>query len=246
MNRIFETVEKNIDNLAEQEVLWSRCVSDEEMRSAKDGKIDLHLTHTKKLPADWLPSSVKGLKILCLAGAGGQQAPILAMAGAEVTVLDLSEKMLDRDRLMAEKYDLDIRCVHGNMCGMDCFADSTFDLIVNPASLMYVPDVSVVFRECGRVLKKGGTLILAAPAPVFYLCDWVEEGGYYKACNRMPYRSYEHAGQEEWIEFGHTMEEYLGGLAAAGFVISGYMEEQSEDITDLFFFVKAEVERKTV
>lgn len=93
MNRIFETVEKNIDNLAEQEVLWSRCVSDEEMRSAKDGKIDLHLTHTKKLPADWLPSSVKGLKILCLAGAGGQQAPILAMAGAEVTVLDLSEKI---------------------------------------------------------------------------------------------------------------------------------------------------------
>ncbi|MBD5460573.1 MAG: class I SAM-dependent methyltransferase [Lachnospiraceae bacterium] len=239
MKRIFERVEKNIDHLVEQDVLWSQCVSDEEMQSAKNGKIDLHLTQTRKIPEDWLPSSVKGLKILCLAGAGGQQAPILSMAGADVTVIDLSEKMLEKDRQMAEKYGLDIRCVHGNMCSMECFADNTFDMIVNPASLMYVPDVSVVFQECSRVLKKGGCIILAAPAPVVYLCDWVEEGGYYKACNRMPYRSYEHDGQGEWIEFGHTMEEYLGGLLAAGFCISGYLEEQLEDITELYFLVKA-------
>lgn len=240
MKEIFNMVEKNIDDLADNDVCWSRRVSDGEMQNAKKGIVDLHLTRTKKIPDSWLPSSFKGWKVLCLAGAGGQQAPVLAMAGADVTVLDLSEKMLERDRMMAERYDLDIKCVHGNMCSMDCFADNAFDMIVNPASLMYVPDVSTVFLECARILKKGGTIIMAAPAPVFYLCDWVEDGGYYKACNRMPYKSFEHAGQGDWIEFGHTMEEYLGGLIGAGFCISGYMEEQLEDITELSLLVKAD------
>lgn len=240
MKEIFDTIEKNIDNLADNGVVWAQCVSQEEMLDAKNGRINLHLTRTKKIPDGWLPASVKHLKVLCLAGAGGQQAPVLAMAGADVTVLDLSERMLEKDRMMAEKYGLDITCIHGNMCSMDCFADGTFDLIVNPASLMYVPDVSPVFRECARILKKGGALLLAAPSPVFYLCDWVEDGGYYKACNPMPYKSFEHGGQGSWIEFGHTMEEYLGGLTDAGFRISGYMEEQLADITELFFVVKAD------
>ena len=38
---------------------------------------------------------------LCLAGAGGLQGPLLACAGAEVTVLDLSRRMLDKDREIA-------------------------------------------------------------------------------------------------------------------------------------------------
>lgn len=43
--------------------------------------------------------------MLCLAGAGGLQAPLLACAGAEVTVLDLSERMLDKDRAVAARED---------------------------------------------------------------------------------------------------------------------------------------------
>lgn len=55
----------------------------------------------------------------------------------------------------------------------------------------------------------------------------------------MPYKSYKHADQGTWIEFGHAMEDYLGGLICAGFLISGYLEEQPEDITGLIFAVKA-------
>ena len=140
---------------------------------------------------------------------------------------------------MARQYALPLRTVHGSMTDLSMFPDGSFDLIVNPPSLMYVPDVAPVFRECMRVLAPGGTLLMAAPAPVNYLCDWDEKQQVYIACNRMPYNSAEHADQGDWIEFGHTMEQYLGGLTEAGFMIAGYIEEQAEDITELSFAVKA-------
>lgn len=55
----------------------------------------------------------------------------------------------------------------------------------------------------------------------------------------MPYSSVERPEQGEWIEFGHTMADYIGGQIACGFVITGYMEDQQEDITDLYFMTKA-------
>ena len=73
------------------------------------------------------------------------------------------------------------------------------------------------------------------------MCDYAEDGngGYYKAVNRMPYRSAAHPGQGDWVEFGHTMEDYLGGQLASGFAILGYAECQGEDITDLSFMTRA-------
>ena len=56
----------------------------------------------------------------------------------------------------------------------------------------------------------------------------------------MPYSSQEHDDQGDWIEYGHTMESYLGGQIAAGFVITGYLEHQTEDITELYFVTRSE------
>ena len=142
---IFEQVEKNINNLVENNVNWSACATAEEMQRAREGRLSIKF-FDKEVPADWL-KDVKGKKVLCLAGAGGLQAPLLACAGAEVTVLDLSEKMLEKDQKIAEEEQLNIRIEKGNMCDLSCFADGSFDCILNPTSLMYVPDVKPVFRE---------------------------------------------------------------------------------------------------
>ena len=45
---------------------------------------------------------------------------------------------------------------------------------------------------------------------------------------------------DEMVEYGHTMESYLGGQIAAGFVITGYLENQTEDITELYFITRSE------
>ena len=236
---VYEQVEKNINELVENNVNWSACATQEEMQKAREGKMTLKF-FDREIPADWL-KDIKGKKVLCLAGAGGLQAPLLACAGAEVTVLDLSEKMLEKDRKVAEEEHLHITIEKGNMCDLSRFSDNSFDYILNPTSLMYVPDVKPVFKECYRVLKKGGIFIMTAPSPINYLCDYIddEDGGYYKALNRMPYSSAEADAAGSWVEYGHTMEDYLGGQIESGFVIDGYLECQLEDITELHFLTRA-------
>lgn len=238
MKSIYEQVESNMDRLVDNQVDWTASATPEQLMNARNGRLSLHF-YGREIPAQWL-GDLRGKKVLCLAGAGGLQGPLLACAGAEITVLDLSAGMLEKDRKMARRENLSLRIIKGNMCDLSLFEDGSFDLILNPPSLMYVPQPKVVFRECSRVLRKGGTLIMAAPCPVNYLCDFIsdETGGYYKAVHRMPFDARDH-DDSGWIEYGHTMETYLGGLIEQGFVIGGYMECQMEDITELYFVVRA-------
>lgn len=236
---VYEQVENNINKLVDNDVDWSACATSEEMQKAREGQLSIKF-FDKEIPTDWL-KDIKGKKILCLAGAGGLQAPLLTCAGAEVTVLDISEKMLEKDRKIAEEEQLNIRIEKGNMCDLSRFSENSFDYILNPPSLMYVPDVKPVFKECHRVLKNGGAFIMMAPSPINYLCDFIddENGGYYKAVNRMPYCSVDFDSTSDWIEYGHTMEEYIGGQIESGFIINGYVECQLEDITELHFLTRA-------
>lgn len=235
---IYDRVEKNIDRLVEMNADWTENATKEQLDAARAGKLVLDF-YDQKVPMEWL-ADLKGKKVLCLAGAGGLQAPLLACAGAEVTVIDLSAKMLEKDLEIAAREDLQIRTVKGNMCDLSVFEDDSFDLIINPPSLMYVPDIKPVFRECNRVLKKGGTFIVMAPNPVNYMCDYIDDpnGGYYKAVHKMPYFSGDW-DPSDWVEYGHSMEAYLGGQLDAGFVITGYRECQRDDITELFFMTRA-------
>lgn len=238
MENVFRQVERNINRLVENDVNWSTCATPEQLQMAREGKLELQFGFDGAIPAEWL-GDLRGKRVLCLAGAGGLQAPMLACAGADVTVLDLSERMLDKDREVAAREGLDIRIEHGNMCDLSRFADESFDLVLNPPSLFYVPDVTPVFREVYRVLKKGGSFIMISSNPIAYVCDYDEELGCYKAVNRMPYRSTDHANQGDWVEYGHTMESYIGGQLNCGFVLTGYIEHQMEDITELYFATRA-------
>lgn len=236
---IFDQVEKNVDRLVQEHVSWSACATPEQMEKARLGKPELLFGEDDFIPAPWL-SNLQGKRVLCLAGAGGLQGPLLAAAGAHVTVLDLSTQMLAHDRAMALQWKLSMNIRRGNMCDLSCFEEASFDLVINPPSLFYVPDVVPVFHQVHRVLRPGGSFILCSSSPIAYVCEYDEDRKQYIACNRMPYRSQEHASQGDWVEYGHTMESYLGGLIGAGFVITGYKEKQMDDLTELYFLVKAD------
>lgn len=233
---IYKQVEKNINNLVDENVNWSIPVTHEAIEAIKNGELNVSKAINKKMPDEWFPKSLKGVKILCLAGAGGQQAPLLAAAGAEVTVLDLSENMLKRDEMVAARDALFIRTEHGNMCDLSRFSDESFDMILNPPSLFYVPDVLPVFQECYRVLKKGGTFSMFAPNPSNYLVEYDKDSGKYIACNKLPYISAEHADQGDWIEYGHTLESYIGGQIKCGFSIIGFYEDDFDEQNDVNSF----------
>ena len=69
--------------------LYTLVVSVDQVAAARQGTWSLYLSDCKPVPKDWFPT-LRGRKVLCLASGGGQQGPILAALGAEVTVLDLS------------------------------------------------------------------------------------------------------------------------------------------------------------
>jgi 2-polyprenyl-3-methyl-5-hydroxy-6-metoxy-1,4-benzoquinol methylase len=120
------------DRQASEQREWSRPVTPELIAAARNGQWQARLT-PGDLPKGWLPA-IRGLKILCLASAGGQQAPILAAAGADVTVFDISERQLDQDRLVAEREGLTLSAVRGDMRDLSVFADGAFDIVFHPIS----------------------------------------------------------------------------------------------------------------
>ena len=93
---------------------WTLPVDAACIAAARAGTWEVVLTPTKPVPSVWFPPLV-GQPVLLLAGAGGQQAPVLAAAGAHVTVLDNSPAQLAQDRAVATREGLAIETVLGDM-----------------------------------------------------------------------------------------------------------------------------------
>src|SRR5437870_2744265 len=99
---------------------WTLPVSSEVIAAARRGEWSIVLTPHKPVPRAWLPP-LEGIDLLCLASGGGQQAPILAAAGAAVTLLDNSPKQLAQDRMVAERDRLSITTIEGDMRDLSAF-----------------------------------------------------------------------------------------------------------------------------
>ncbi len=215
---------------------WTIPVDAETIQAARQGNWSIVLTPVKPTPRDWFPS-LAGLAVLCLASGGGQQGPVLAAAGALVTVLDNSPRQLAQDRLVAEREDLALATVEGDMRDLSMFPDGSFGLIVHPVSNLFVPEVRPVWRECHRVLRTGGVLLAGFMNPVFYIFDrdLLDEQGILQVRYPLPYSDLESLPPEKlqrtldqgWpLEFGHTLTDQIGGQLDAGFVLTGFYEDR--------------------
>jgi SAM-dependent methyltransferase len=213
---------------------WTIPVSVEEIAAARRGEWQIILTPTKPVPPEWFPD-LKGLDVLCLASGGGQQGPILAAAGAKVTVQDNSPRQLERDRMVAARDGLDIRTLEGDMRDLSALADASFDLIVHPVANVFVPDILPVWREAYRVLRPGGVMIAGITNPVLYIFDSdAMDQGKLEVRYSLPYSDLttpneeyrQRAIEQGWtLQFSHTLEEQLGGQMQAGFLLSGFYED---------------------
>lgn len=214
--------------------MWTKAVSSEIIEKAKNGEWSIGVTAGKSIPREWFPD-LKGLKVLCLASGGGQQGPVLAAVGADVTVVDISEKQLAKDIYVAKRDYLKIKTIKASMTDLSMFEDESFDLIIHPVSNLFVEDIISVWNETFRVLKYGGTLISGFCNPVLYLFDDDDESnGILQVKNSIPYTTMKALSKEELniylkskgpIEFGHTLESQIGGQIEAGFTITGFYED---------------------
>ena len=217
---------------------WSQPVDAETIAKAKQGEFSILLTENIPVPQKWFPP-LKGADVLCLASGGGQQGPILAAAGAHVTVFDNSPRQLEQDQLVAEREALSLKTVEGDAANPEMFADESFDLVFNPCSTVFMPDVRAVWREAYRVLRHGGILMTGSMNPVHYIFDlYKADEGILEVAHSIPYSdltSIPKPDLEELIEkglpveFGHSLTDLLGGQCEAGFVITDVYEDYMLD-----------------
>ena len=217
---------------------WTQPVSPEVIARAKTGEFSIVLTENKSVPMNWFPP-LAGADVLCLASGGGQQGPVLAAAGARVTVFDNSPAQLKQDQLVAEREALPIATVEGDAADLSMFADASFDLVFNPCSTVFMPDVRAVWKECARVLRPGGILMTGSMNPVHYIFDlYKADEGILEVAHSIPYSDLTSIPQDDLqehmekglpVEFGHSLTDLLGGQCDAGFVITDMYEDYMID-----------------
>ncbi len=179
----------------------------------------------------WLGGDVTGQRLLCLAAGGGRHSVLFATAGAKVTVVDLSPKMLDLDRKLAAERKLNIQIVESSMDDLSMFPEASFDIVVQPVSTCYIPDILAVYREVARVTAAGGLYISQHKQPVNLQADLICSARGY-ALKEPYYRTgplppgVDGSWNREFgtLEFLHRWDQLLGGLCHSGFVIEDVAE----------------------
>jgi SAM-dependent methyltransferase len=213
---------------------WTIPSSPEVIAAARRGEWLVLLTEQKPVPNSWFPHELHGLDILCLASGGGQQGPIFAALGANVTVFDNSPRQLGQDRMVARREGLKLITVEGDMRDLSVFGDGCFDLVFHPVSNVFCPEVIPVWREAFRVLRPGGILLAGFSNPSMYVFDIpLSENGVFEVKYTLPFDATQLSdeerqrvfGNETPLEFSHTLEEQIGGQLEAGFILIGFYED---------------------
>ena len=206
---------------------WGQPISHAEYEKARQGDWSVLLTPTKPVPKAWF-GPLAGKKLLGLASGGGQQIPVFCAQGADCTLLDYSSQQCESDHMVARREGYDVRILQADMTQPLPFADEAFDIIFHPVSNCYVEKVEPIFRECFRVLKKGGVLLGGYDIGINYLFDDNED----RVVNRLPFNPlrdpqlYDESVRNGWgIQFSHTLEEQLGGQLKAGFLLTDLYED---------------------
>ena len=183
----------------------------------------------------WLPKSVVGLNVLCLASGGGWQSILYAAAGANVTVVDLSGSMLALDRKEADRRGFRVRTVEASMDDLSELGEASFDIVHQPVSTCYIPDLAKVYCEIARVIRDRGIYISQHKQPTSLQVsrrnadDHFVLGLEYYQSGPLPQvrdKSYRESGATEYL---HRWEQLVGDLCRSGFLIQDLREPVRAD-----------------
>ncbi len=218
---------RTIDRWVDEGWEWGAACTHEEFERARSGDVRVLLTPGKLVPGEWL-GELRGKRLFGLACGGGQQMPLFTAAGAICTVLDYSERQLESERRVAAREGYDIEIIRADMTRPLPFDDETFDIIFSPVSFCYVHEVKPIFRECFRILKKGGVLLCGMDSGLSFLFGEDET----TLVNTLPFDPLANPEQmaqlresNDGVQFSHTLEEQIGGQLEAGFILTGIYDD---------------------
>jgi ubiquinone/menaquinone biosynthesis C-methylase UbiE len=215
---------------------WDQLSSDPRFTASQ-----ITLMNRSQAPAaldPWLTDngSLKGQRVLCLAAGGGTHGPLFASAGAQVTVVDFSKKLLALDQQIALTNGLMIETIKTSMEDLSMIPDATFDCVVQPVSFTYIPNLSDVYSEVHRVLKPNGLYVSQHKQPFSLQAESVFHSNGYRVSvpnaeglSLLPTALRSINREHETVEFIHTLDAILGGLCRHGFIIEDFHEPPRGD-----------------
>lgn len=184
----------------------------------------------------WLPWAAMR-RVLCLAGGGGQQGPLFASLGYEVTVADVSPAQLAKDIEAAHRYGLVIETVLCDAMAPDPLRGRRYDLVYQPVSSLYLPDMRRCYANVASLLEPGGWYWCEHWNPVEMQLDdsvaW--DGSAYRLSRPQgvgPLPAPAGATPENAVcwHYVHRLHDLLGGLGDAGLSIVGFAERPGADL----------------
>lgn len=228
---------------AERRNFWTLPVSDDEIRRASSGSPGIRLTPFKAVPLAWV-EDLRGKDVLVACGGGGQQTPLLAAYGCNVTSVDISEAQLEQDRLVLENHSLKAALIRENILNMP-FSEHCFDCVMIPQAMNFIDDLALLYAQVHRVLRQGGSLMFGIANPVLYMFDDRIQEKRLRVRYTIPFSDTVSLSQKQLerrlakgdtVEFSHTVDSILGGLTREGFAITGFFSDESgSSLTDSFF-----------
>ena len=113
------------------------------------------------------------------------------------------------------------------------FPDASFDVVFNPVSNVFCPDLAPVWRESFRVLRSGGILMAGFMNPDIFIFDItaLDERGELTVRHQLPFSTLDLPDDERQrsygtgpIEYSHSLTAQIGGQLAAGFTLTHWDE----------------------
>jgi len=216
---------------------WSRPVDDSAVEEAKNGNLKLRLAITNEVPQSWV-EGLKGKDVLNLGGAGGQQTVLLAAYGCNVTTVDISEEQLGIDNATLAKHGLEATLHNGSITDLGFLPNDSFDCIIAPGVLNFIPKLVEVYEDAYRLLRKGGRFMFSIANPALYMFDQRKvEKGRMKVKYTLPFASDQTLSSKQFqkllatggtVEYSHTLDEIFGSLCNNGFSIEGFLSSASD------------------
>jgi len=172
----------------------------------------------------------KGQTILDLACGPGFFSRAFHAAGAKVIGVDLSKKMIDFARKNSSP---EIKYYVSDASCLEFIKDGSIDLVVIILAIQNIENINAVFKECHRVLKTKGKLMIVMNHPAFripQLSDWLWDEKKKIQARRVDQYLTEaklkiktHPGKKEsgyTISFHRPLQFYFKTLNNQGFVVT--------------------------
>jgi ubiquinone/menaquinone biosynthesis C-methylase UbiE len=185
-----------------------------------------------------LTPAVGEARILDLACGQGLAARALAQAGATVTGLDLTERLLERAAdatppVLADR----ITWVNDDAQHLGACADASFDGVTCNLALMDLPDLDAAIRQAARVLREpSGWLVFTITHPCFLAphASWTRGDGQgsrivHDYLEERIWRSDNPDGVRRVGSHHRTVSTYVNALADHGFTIERMFEPSAND-----------------